>query len=250
MNGVIFEQMKSWMTSVQRILTLVLFSVLLLQCSSQEKHTLCRLITAVETDGANVVSISYVFEGSRLTKETRIEGATTLETTYRYDVNGNVDKSTLTTGGIPISTSYAYNGLNQLVSTLYTYNGDTTNTYYTYNDFGQLVHKSVTTQSGGGPFLTMSAEYEYPDLLTRNPSMITNVAGTNSVVYSYLYDNKFNPERDLVFPSLQHYNNITQIIQGSSVETITYMYNSTGYPISAISSSGKTTAWTYDCQEI
>jgi len=239
------------MTSTfQRILTLVLFLALLPQCSSPEKHTLCRLITAVETNGTNVSTRSYVYEGSRLIKETRIDGAMTLETTYRYDVNGNVDKSTLTTHGISAATSYVYNGLDQLIYSLYTYNGDTVNTYFAYNDFGQLVNKSVLYQTGNNPIDTTSEEYQYPDVLTRNPSTITYISNATTVVISYLYDNKFNPERDLVFPSLQHYNNIVQIIQGSTVETITYMYNSNGYPVSAVSTSGKTTTWTYDCQEI
>lgn len=230
--------------------SVIFIAVLLIQCSSAEKHTLCRLISSVETLGTDTVSRSYVYTDGRLTMETRVEGGITFETTYRYDVNGNVDKSTLTTGGVSTSTIYFYNGLQQLLGSLYTYNGDTTTIAYSYNDFGQLIHKNSKLQSGGGLIFSQTEDYEYGDVLTRNPSTITYTSGTNVTVITYLYDNKFNPERDLVFPSLQHYNNVTQIIQGSAVETITYMYNGAGYPISAISSSGKKTLWTYDCQEI
>lgn len=234
----------------RRIIGIAFITGLLLQCNTTEKHTLCRLTSKLETLGASEIATSYTYQDSRLTKETRVEGGITYETAYHYDFNGNVDESTFTTGGVSVKTSYSYNGLNQLIYTLYTYNGDTTYTYYGYNDFSQLISKSVSSQSSGGPVLLSSESYEYADVLTRNPSKITTEAGSNTVVINYLYDNKFNPDRDLVLPSLQHYNNITQIIQGSAVETITYMYNSAGYPVSAVSSSGKTTVWTYDCQDI
>lgn len=234
--------------SVGQLLLLVCLALMF--CTTREKSTLCRMTTLITTEGSVTTTTTYSYENSKLKLASTTSGTTTYETAYQYDANGNLSKSIFTEGGVSRATSYSYNGLNQLVSSLYTFNGDTTIITYTYNDSQQLATKTSSVQIGGGPVAVSTETYEYVNVLTRNASSMTFTSGTTTYVVTYQYDNKLNPERDLILPSLQHFNNIVKITQGGVVETISYEYNNNGYPVSSISSSGKTQSWTYHCEEI
>lgn len=224
-------------------------------CSTAEKSTLCFVTSLTETEGSVTRVYSYTYEFSRLTAVTLLESGTTTVTTYSYDANGNVTASiTESPAGLTEGT-YSYDKQNKLMAALLTRPDYETAIQYVYNDNGQLINENRQTVSGAGD-LVVNITFAYPDILTKNPSLITVTTGGAAANQSMReYDNKIAPLRSL-FPTTQAVNNMVKettingTTLGETTTTITYQYNPEGYPVSSVSSSGRTQAWVYDCREI
>ncbi|MBL7851968.1 MAG: hypothetical protein JNN04_13790 [Cyclobacteriaceae bacterium] len=243
-------------TQISRWLLVAIVLVSGVRCSTPEKSTLCFVSTLTETEGSQTRVFTFVYEFSRLKSITLSEGGTTTVTTYLYDDKGNVGGSTKVSGSAVVEEgSYSYDKQNKLQAATLIGTDYETTIQYSYNDNGQLVSEVETTLSGAGDVL-ISRAYTYPDILTKNPSMITTTVSGNAPDQLELeYDNKIAPLRNL-FPTTKAANNVVKetYLNGTTlVETtysITYQYNAEGYPVSAVSTSGKTQTWVYDCREI
>jgi YD repeat-containing protein len=226
-----------------------------IRCATPEKSTLCFVTSLTETEGSQTRVYAYTYEFSRLTTVTLTESGTTTVTSYGYDANGNVASSTTESSSGLTEGTYSYDKQNKLVSAFIKGSGDETTIQFVYNDNGQLISEVRQTTSGAGD-LVETITFAYPDILTKNPSVITITSGgaaANQVTREY--DNKIEPLRSL-FPTTGAANNVVKetSINGTTLEetitTISYQYNPEGYPVSSTSSSGRTQAWAYDCREI
>jgi YD repeat-containing protein len=225
------------------------------RCSTPEKSTLCFVTSLTETEGSQTRVYTYTYELSRLTTVTLSASGTTTVTTYGYDDNGNAVSSTTQSPSGLTEGTYSYDKQNKLVSAFLKSGSDETTIQFVYNDNGQLITEVRQTTSGVGD-LVVTTTFAYPDILTKNPSVITITSGggaANQVTREY--DNKIAPLRSL-FPTTRAVNNVVKetSLNGTTLEetttTITYQYNPEGYPVSSISSSGRTQVWVYDCREI
>lgn len=226
-----------------------------IRCSTPEKSTLCFVTSLTETEGSLTRVYTYAYELSRLTSITLLESGATTVTNYGYDANGNAVSSITQSPSEVTEGTYSYDKQNKLVAAILTGTGYETNVQFVYNDNGQLISEVRQTESGAGD-LVVTTTFAYPDILTKNPSVVTITTGgaaANQVTREY--DNKIAPLRSL-FPTTRAVNNVVKetSINGTTLEetttTITYQYNPEGYPVSSVSSSGRTQAWAYDCREI
>lgn len=210
-------------------------------CDTKKESTLCFLKTYTLTNPSGTISTTYDYQGTRLVSETTTGNGQSTVTTYIYDSLGNISVSSATTNGVALISSYLYDSINRLKRRVVD-DAMPITTDYAYNEHSQL--EKVTTTVGSADPPTLVVNYTYSDVVTRNPSMVTPVGGSS---IRMTYDNKINPWRGFL-SSIQPSNNVTQYISDLSV-TITYQYNSAGYPVSAAWSNGSTGAWTYDCVE-
>lgn len=225
---------------------------ILTHCSTSEKTTLCYISESMMVMGSDTTLTTYVYEGQRIKAITLKSGLATTEYTVQYDAKGNAEKMIQKVGGITISViSYAFTDQNILVASLYgNTSTDTIRTTYVYNGSGQLTNKTESRTTGTNPARDVQITFTYPDLSTHNPATVTESDGTTDNVTSYEYDNKFNPFRGFVTPNILPYNNVTKVTTTAGTTTTTYQYNSSGYPISSVSSNGQKVTYTYNCQEI
>lgn len=226
-----------------------------IRCSAPEKSTLCFVTSLTETEGTLTREYSYTYEFSRLTSITMSESGATTVTRYAYDGNGNIASSTAESPSGATTGAYSYDKQNKLVAARLKSSSSETTIQFIYNDYGQLISEVRQTVSGGGDLMVTTA-FAYPDILTKNPSLITVTSGGAAAnQFMREYDNKIAPLRSL-FPTTRAVNNVVKetSINGATLEeattTITYQYNSEGYPVSSVSSSGRSQVWVYDCREI
>lgn len=223
--------------------------LLLPGCNPTTKSVLCQLATKVTT-GAGVTSTqTYFYDGGQLKSIQTSTGTDSYTTLYQYNLQGDMGKMVINVSGQTYTTSYTYDLNHYVVASLSTNSGDTIRTNYFYNDNGQLTQRYSLQQLGTPVPDTLRYNYEYPDILTRNPSSITTMTPSDTTVVHYEYDDKINPERGLVLPTIQPFNNITRYTSDALTYTVSYQYNSNGYPVSATQSNGVTLTWTYSCQE-
>lgn len=224
------------------------------RCSTPEKSTLCFVTTLTEVSGSQTRVYAYTYEFSRLTALTLTEAGQATVVTYFYDANGNVGTSVTQSPSGEEQGTYSYDKQNKLVAALHTRPDYEVEYQYVYNDNGQLITEIRREVKGGSAVRTRS--FTYPDILTKNPSVITTtVDGSAPDQQSLEYDNKVAPLRNL-FPTTQAVNNVVKetSLNGTTLEettvTTSYQYNTAGYPVSAVSSAGKTQTWVYDCKEV
>jgi YD repeat-containing protein len=167
---------------------------------------------------------------------------------YHYGLDGLIDVANAVKNGATGKLTYAYGINKQLAQSISIFGTDTVTTIYTYNDNFQVI-KSIQAYVGAVLTDSITVDYTYPDLLTRNPSskVITH-GGTLPDTTVYQYDTNINPFREF-FPSLQAFNNVTRIeASGGTPVIIGYAYNELGYPVSATWSSGETQTFAYKCE--
>jgi hypothetical protein len=243
-------------SSVCQLIVWLMAAPFLLQCNSPEKSTLCFLTAYTRTDGVQSVSVTYVYQNSLLTSESRTESGITSETSYEYDAKNNLIKSVTNSPNFATRTAtYSYNNQNTLVATLIATSDWTETLQYTYNENRQLIRESSTYTSAAGDIVEVRI-FTYPDILTTNPSEVAlETAGVSTYREMFEYDDRINPFRNLP-TSIQAANNVVKLTRVYSLSllevtsTTSYQYNSEGYPVSATSSSGVTETWSYACQEI
>ncbi|MBL7846852.1 MAG: hypothetical protein JNL40_05240 [Cyclobacteriaceae bacterium] len=227
----------------------LLMGLLFLGCNPTTKSVLCQPATKVTTDAGVTSTQTYFYDGGLLKSMQTVTGSGSYSTLYQYDTQGDLGKMIINMSGQTYTTSYTYDSKHYVVASLSTNSGDTIRTNYYYNENGQLTRRLTLQQLGAAVPDTLRYNYEYPDPLTRNPASITTITELDTTIVHYEYDDKINPERGLVLPTIQPYNNITRYVSDALTYTISYQYNSNGYPISAIQSNGVTRTWTYSCKE-
>jgi hypothetical protein len=227
---------------------LFLFLLLLAGCSEDAKTTFCQPVTQSTVKGGITVSQTYTYEGGKLKMLVSTNGTSVSQTSFEYTPEGDLGKSTKTIDGEAFVTTYAHDDRHFLVGSLFGHEGDTIESSYVYNNVGQLTRQDKRTHDTSGESLER-IHYFYPDLVTHNPSTIATVTSADSVVVDYGYDDKINPDRELILPTIQAYNNVTSVIALAYAYTISYQYNGNGYPTSSTASNGITKTWTYSCSE-
>lgn len=166
---------------------------------------------------------------------------------FHYGLDGLIDIANAEKNGVTGKISYAYGVNKQLVQSISIFGTDTVTTIYQYNDNFQLI-KSIQAYVGAVLTDSVTVDYLYPDLVTRNPSSkIKTQGGTLPDTTVYQYDSKINPFREF-FPSIQPFNNIIKIEEAGSTVNIGYTYNELAYPLTATWSSGATQTFSYKCE--
>lgn len=240
---------------LRRMLGVAIAVPLFLTCSTREKSTLCFLTSYTRTDGVVTESVTYVYEGSLLKSESRIAPGDTSVSVYSYDTGSNRVKSTTQSSTGNYTTNYTYDNESKLLSAI-TLGADWTLTFqYVYNVYGQLSQETKTYTTDTGT-LEEVRTFSYPDIVTRNPAEVTvEISGIDTWRISLEYDDKIDPKRGFLF-SIRAANNVVKETRRNNVTldeetvTVSYQYNSEGYPVSATSSAGVSQTWTYDCREI
>lgn len=231
---------------IRRLFIVVVFAVLFADCSEDPTVGLCQLQTDSFSQGTTTVT-TYVYVEHQLMSQTTTAPGYSLALNYKYNVNGQLSLASAEKNGVTGKITYDYGINNQLVRSVSIFGTDTVTTTYAYNDQAQLIKK---IQAYAGAVLTdsLTADYLYPDIVTKNPSsIITTQGSTLPDTTLYQYDNKINPFRDF-FPTTQSYNNVVRIQADGADTTISYTYNELGYPVSATWSTGEVQSFSYKCE--
>lgn len=121
---------------------------------------------------------------------------------------------------------------------------------YVYNASGQLEKVTVTDLSAiSSPGYVLVFSFNYPNTTTGNYSTMTITLGSDEpMVISQEYDNKKNPLKGMESYVPYPVNNVTKRTVNGVTVTISYQYNSQGYPVSATYSDGSVYTFDYTCQ--
>ncbi len=237
--------------NIRRTGLLLLFPLFLFQCTKKdEAGSFCRLNSLTVVNPAITLTVTLEYTNNLLTKQT-MSGLGNVQTiTWAYDSNGMMKTMTMEYPGGSQVTTFTLDGSNRIASSVTT--GTTPQSaVYAYNASGQLETVSITDLSAtpGSPGYVTVMSYTYPNTTTGNYSTLTIVTGTSDpIVISQEYDNKKSP-----FVGLDGYvpypvNNVTKRTENGVTLTISYQYNSQGYPVSATDSNGSTHTYNYTCQ--
>jgi YD repeat-containing protein len=176
-----------------------------------------------------------------------VAGSPTDVYTYTYGANGNLATANFPGGE---TVSYTFDGQNRLVLRTTAPSGETST--YSYNASGQNILRVYNDPSCASCGFTYT--YTYPNTTTHNYSQLHYVsAGGSSFTLTFEYDDHPNPYKPVLYSSTGSDNNVTKQVftddaGTSSTTTITYTYNDKGYPLTAASSSGALSTYSYDCK--
>ena len=164
------------------------------------------------------------------------------DTTYTYDVNGNIAQLVDASGTDTAKTvAYTYDDLNRLMSATATgvASGQQTYTYsYTYNAVGNILTRSESV--AGGAAVTHTYAYEgNTGARFENPHAVTKITPSSGSVVNYTYDNNGNLTTDGTWTHTWDYGNR---LTGSSKTgvLVSYAYDYGGSRVKLVTPS-KTT---------
>lgn len=223
--------------------TKVLVLFLIAGCSGKDPAP---VVCYLSTHAYSGTTETYAYNDKNQVISITESGAPTLTITYTYDANGDLKTGSFSDG---TSANYTFDSNHQLIQQEYE-PGDNVVTF-AYNSSGQHI-STIYTGPGCSGTCTTTWNYTYPDTTTHNASLLTVTNGPSTETYAYLYDDKVNPFKLVLYASTGSDNNITQVIfsnNGSPVTTsYTYEYNDRGYPTKKTSSDGSTETFTYVCK--
>ncbi|RZJ73531.1 hypothetical protein [Flavobacterium sp.] len=241
---------------MKKILLFTLLAVAMNSCSSDDSGNQptqggTLLASTIQTAGSDSYTTNYSYNGNKIASSVNVGGDTTL---YTYSGNAITGIEVQNSAG---STSYEFD---------FTYsNGRLAEAKRTQTGTGIVMRQTFSypnaTSITGQTFLgnaTSQTQLLYDQVYTIGQdgevSTVANTANGTTTIYSYTYDAKNNPFKNVVGWSdlllLQGVNhNILTSVSPSGSEEIVYQYNQDDYPsVSTRTSTGSTpivTTYTY-----
>ena len=225
--------------------SLLMGLIIIISCSkSDPKPSACYLKSA-STTGATVYAETMTYNDKMQVISIATSSADTVIATYTYAANGNLATADFGDGNTAV---YTFDSQNRITHWELAPNGLTWD--YTYNSSGQ--HLSTTFADPGCGSCGHTSTFAYPNTTTNNYAAEVFASTTNNYTANFLYDDKPNPYKPVLWSSTGTDNNVTKqviIPAGATITTVfIYKYGDNGYPTSRISSDGNTTAYTYECK--